>query len=342
MLESTKALGYNLQLGYDRDTLMSTILGNSGIDSDSTIREYNARLYPRITSENIDVYIERFNVDCQNNNLDALSKYLFNDFFLMTLCNNSETTLTKFIIFTALDIKPSLKKKIFKTFFDAVTDSKRERILSNKSFEEFYSSYENLHHHFPEVNVIEDQNMKLRNDVSYLITTLVSEMMSCETPNPRYLDYYFDGFSSTFSPENGFDEYYDKVIELLITYKSNYQFISLLRAIVNNPEYIYFFISDNEEYDKFFGRIFNLYPHEERLKSAKSVLNHTIYWGDYENYVNFYHLYSRLVTTNSSEYSDKLQLILSEEEHNDIKKSIYDTQDRVYLNSEFIHETFRF
>lgn len=180
--------------------------------------------YPSI--KNINYYLQKYDDDCESNNLESLLTYLFDPFFMVTISNNSENSLYKFRFVTAVDMSDELKYDIFKSFYDSMHETKKVTILNNMSFEQFYDEYRNIKHKFrPKVEekivsnsryVLSNYDKTNRDDAKYILNSILSDMLTSETPNFRNVKYYVEECEDLIT-------YYEITIKLLLRYHKYYE-----------------------------------------------------------------------------------------------------------------------
>lgn len=253
--------------------------------------------------------IAKFDDDVMNNDLKSIITYIYNEeflkFLILFISNNPEYPDK----LTSVDMDFRTKKNIFKAIFNAATKSEQQEILCSDSFEEFYELYRNSHYIFPSIS-----DFNAVTDSGYILGTILSDMLSSETPNYDNLRYY--GINVITSLE----DYYNQVIYLLLKYRRFYTFDQLLYRMMKNTNYFYFFF-DADEYPKYFKRVFDRFSSDLihiNIKISNILENISLTNLDYDDFVNLFYIINRLYYDNNDSF---LERIPSEDEFNEFVNS---------------------
>lgn len=263
---------------------------------------------------NIDEYVQRFNRDCKNNNLDSLLQYIYDPLFISTISNNSETIEKSFIYLTAITMSLEMKEDIFRRIYASILPCKRWRILGGEfvTFEDFFDKYKNKKHVFVE-KILSNKEREMQ-EIKFILDTLLNDMLTSESLNYKNIRHYCD------CEEGDIETYYNTTIDLIIKYRHRISFEKLIKKMIKYEKYLYFFM-DNEEYPKYFKRIFDLYDMsnlKEIVKSLHPLIYYILYDIDYEKFSSRYSLVLRLIL----EYRSKKENITSNDDLFNEQKSL--------------------
>jgi hypothetical protein len=133
--------------------------------------------------------------------------------------------------------------------------------------------------------------------------TIFVDMLSSDKPNPRFLQYYGECSDDV-------EEFYKKTINLIISYHISLDAIIL--TILNNQEFIYYFLGDDEEYEKYLKLLFSNFSKFNIKMTLDNMKQYGNYIVDKTWWENFFILKYRLESDSNDKFNEKMKKLESD------------------------------
>lgn len=172
-----------------------------------------------------------------------------------------------------------------------------------------------------------DRTIKNSYHASFILDRILPDMLQSENPRYEKLNKYYNIKSIS-----DLNDYYNKVIDLILEYKQFYTTKMIVTVISRNTNYHYFFFGC-DEYPKYFKRLFDIFKINSIYEILPSLIHPDILFESYDSYINLFYFSNRLYYKDNSSFLERL---ISEEEFDDLVKSFTSQSHYESLKKEFI------
>lgn len=314
---------------------IETILGNSSVNFHDFYMRYMG-VKNTVNKDNIDTFLERFRRDTSYDVVESLLTYYFDPYFLLVLTNNAESSQPNINRLAVMSFNEETRVKIFSAFYNAVGEMYKDRILGPGSFEDFYRNVKSYEESmkitiYPPIKTEEQREQerlelekeKVSQNYQFILGSILSDMLTSDSPNFRNMTYYYLNTNYT-----SIEEYYDDVIKLLFDIRHTITIGNLIHIFATNTTYLYYFF-DEEEFPKYFKSLLETFDGTNSIKMLKKYLKR-IYSFDYDLYRGFYYLMMRLSETYNIPLTEHTMLTESELE------AVMESKEEDFLNGNFV------
>lgn len=202
-------------------------------------------------------------------NGDIETAYLIlieNSYVLDAVANNSENSRIKIF---ELGFLGDSAKKIFDLIINAVHETKISRIIGNvkidwESVLEYAKNNERIS---VQQKSVDQSELEFEN---WLIDTVITDILTAENPNKKNLFHMYPHIDLDYVNSMDVETYYEHVFNFIKT--KNINIFKVFNVIIDNPGYLYYFLS-GDEYEKYFKIFFENLSLNDRYEIYESILD---------------------------------------------------------------------